>query len=453
MNITILGTGYVGLTTGVCLAYIGHRVTCMDIDEAKVVGLRRGIVPIYESGLPEMLALSRDRIRFTSSLEEAAREADAVLLAVGTPPGADGAPNLTFLMSAAERLIALLRDKPTPTVIVNKSTAPVGTCARLAAMVSGNGLSARVAVASNPEFLRQGRAVADTLYPERIVAGGSPAGLETLRHMYRPLLEQNFEPPDFLPRPSGKAAVPFIATGAGSAELGKYAANAFLAMKISFINEIANLCDRTGADVEAVSAIIGSDARIGPAFLQAGIGYGGSCFPKDTRALHHIADTSGYDFKLLAAVIEVNREQKRVMLGKLRRELPDLRKRKIAVLGLSFKPGTDDMREAPSLGIVAELVAEGAEVRAHDPAAMAKAAELLPAGVRFAPTAAEALRGADAALLLTEWPEYAVLDALTIRGLMKRPLLIDGRNAMPASARSGLEYRGIGIPEPEGLSV
>lgn len=449
MNVTVIGTGYVGLTTGVSLAYIGHRVTCVDIDERKIAGLRNGVIPIHEDGLAELLKEAGSRLDFAVSAEEAALRSDVVILAIGTPAREDGTPELSYLFQAIDETLSFLQGKRAPTLLVNKSTAPVGTCGRIQARVASFGLEGRVSVASNPEFLRQGKAVSDTLYPERIVAGGDPAACETLRELYRPLIEQSFEAPRFAARPASRGTVPFLTSDLRSAELAKYAANAFLAMKISFINEIANLCDRVGADVSAIASVIGADSRIGSSFLQAGIGYGGSCFPKDTRALHHIADASGYDFKLLSAVIEVNRSQKFAVLGKLRSALGDIGGRKIAVLGLTFKPGTDDLRETPSLPIIDQLVAEGALVSVHDPVAADKARPLLPTTVHVSTDLEATLRDSDAAVLVTEWPEYVQLEGSRLRELMKRPLFIDGRNALPESTRAELEYRGIGIGTTE----
>jgi len=445
MKIAVIGTGYVGLTTGAALAHIGHAVSCVDVDEEKVQQLRQGICPIYEPGLDDVLAGAKHNLRFTTSCREAVQDADVVFIAVGTPSNPDGSPNLKDLFGAVNKVLDNLGVKSTPTLLVNKSTVPVGTGDRVAKQVGERGLGALVEVASNPEFLRQGRALADTLYPDRVVVGGSEQAARILQQLYRPILERSFaEVPASGNRPF-TGEVPFIHVDIRSAELAKYAANSFLAMKISFINEMANVCDCVGADVELIARIIGTDPRIGPAFLQAGIGYGGSCFPKDTRALHYMADTNGYDFKLLSAVIEVNNAQRFVVLDKLKARLGNqLAGRKIAVLGLSFKPDTDDLRDAPSLPIIGQLVAEGARVHAHDPVAMEKAARVLPPEVALGPTLAETVRGADAALLLTEWPEYREMDADWLIRLMNRPLLIDGRNAYPKDQAKRLIYAGIG---------
>ncbi|WP_235941343.1 UDP-glucose dehydrogenase family protein [Paenibacillus puerhi] len=445
MNVSVIGTGYVGLTTGISLAFLGHRVTCVDIDERKIDGLKAGLMPIYEPGLEELLKESEERISFTTSIELAVSEAEVLIFAVGTPANEDGSPNLAYLYGAADDVISHLIGKETPTVLVNKSTVPVGTADFIADKIKAFGLQERVSIASNPEFLRQGRAVPDTLYPERIVVGGEEEAITTLREMYEGLTNQSFQAPTFAPRPDGLKAVPFLAVDLRSAELAKYAANAFLAMKISFINEIANVCDAVGADVRRVADIIGTDARIGKAFLHAGIGYGGSCFPKDTRALHHIADTNGYDFKLLAAVIEVNGAQKFKLIEKARASLGTLYGKKITVLGLTFKPGTDDIREAPSLPIIEALIREGAEVRVHDPIALDKTRQLLPSEVLPCESVQEALLGADAALLVTEWPEYAEIGADNLKAWMARPIWIDGRNAFVDRYGQEMEYTGVGI--------
>lgn len=439
MNISVIGTGYVGLTTGVALAHMGHKVVCADIDEAKVELLNKGIPPIYEPDLEELMEESRSNLTFTTSYREAILESDVVFIAVGTPANPDGSPNLTYLYDAFDRVLKMLADKASPTLLVNKSTVPVGTADRFMEEVRKRGLTQTVDIASNPEFLRQGRAVYDTLHPERVVTGGSERAGRILRNVYKTLLEEE--------------KVPFIHVDLRSAELAKYAANAFLAMKISFINEMANVCDCVGADVLKIAEVIGSDHRIGPAFLNAGIGYGGSCFPKDTRALRYIADTNGYNFKLLSAVIEVNNDQRNMMVNKLRRELGQLHGRKVAVLGLTFKPATDDLREAPSIPVIQQLLALGAEVWVHDPVAMEKAKELLPDSIHYARDSEECLQDAEAALLVTEWPEYLRTAPAQARRLMKRPLFIDGRNAVPEAARAGLDYHGIGIPARESVRL
>ncbi len=446
MNIAVIGTGYVGLTTGITLAYLGHRVTGVDLNVHKISLLSAGSLPIYEPGLDELMKAAGGRLQFTSSYEQAIADADIVFIAVGTPEHADGSPNLDYLHACVSELIPHLSNKRSPTLIVNKSTVPVGTADRMAARFSEAGLCGLAIVASNPEFLRQGSAVRDTLYPERIVIGGGSFAACLLAELYAPILEQQFEPPSSAPRTAQLQPPAFIAVDRKSAELAKYAANAFLAMKISYMNEIANLCDRVGADVEEVARVIGSDARIGPAFLRPGIGYGGSCFPKDTNALHHIAAAEGCELKLLSAVIEVNNRQRQRIVEKAKQKLGSLQGRKLAILGLTFKPGTDDLRNAPSIPIIHELAAEGARVYVHDPVSLGAAVSLLPDSVRPVVQLEDALRDAEALLLLTEWPMYLGLDAEYLRTVMKRPLLIDGRNAWGKQKRMELEYCGIGIP-------
>ncbi|WP_040952936.1 UDP-glucose dehydrogenase family protein [Gorillibacterium massiliense] len=453
MKVTVMGTGYVGLTTGVSLAHLGHQVVCADIDERKIAKLSAGVAPFYEPGLEQMLEMVQEQLEFTTSIKEAVANAEVVFLAVGTPAYPDGSPNLEYLHEAFNQTVRSIKNKTEQTVIVNKSTVPVGTADEFAAIIASEGLADRVVMASNPEFLRQGRALTDTLYPDRIVVGGSEPAVQTLRRLYQPLIDQSFSEPPGMKRPKELAQVPFIAVDIRSAELAKYAANAFLAMKISFINEIANVCDLVGADVTRIARIIGEDPRIGPSFLQAGIGYGGSCFPKDTRALRYIADTNGYDFKLLSAVIEVNNAQKYRLIDKLKQELGALAGKKIAVLGLTFKPGTDDLRDAPSLTIIQELALQEAVVYAHDPVAMEIAKPHLPENVILDANLLNVLSQADAAVLLTEWPEYRTLDPEWLLHTMKRPLLIDGRNAYEESKRDDLEYRGIGLSNKKGEPV
>ncbi|WP_284641750.1 UDP-glucose dehydrogenase family protein [Paenibacillus silviterrae] len=444
MNIAVVGTGYVGLTTAVTLAYLGHRVTAVDVNAEKIDRLRAGQLPIYEPGLKELLDASGERLTFTTSYAEALLEADVVFVAVGTPSQEDGSPDLTYLNASLEEMLVYLRHKETTTLLVTKSTVPVGTGDRMEERIRREGLDGKVTVASNPEFLRQGQAVADTLYPERIVVGGNETAWQIMREVYSAIVAQSFSMPALVQKPARRAVISYIEVGRRSAELSKYAANAFLAMKISFINEIANVCERVGADVEQVADIIGKDTRIGSSFLRAGIGYGGSCFPKDTNALHYMAGTNGYDFKLLSAVIEVNNAQKLHLVHKAKERLGTLYGKKLAVLGLTFKPGTDDLRESPSLAIIEALAGEGARVFVHDPIALEKAAGLVPEGVQLAAQVGDALAGAEAALLITEWAEYVNLDPAYLRSVMLRPLLLDGRNAWNVDKRTLLEYDGIG---------
>lgn len=446
MNVTVIGTGYVGLTTGVTLAYLGHNVTCLDVDEEKISKLRKGISPIYEPGLESVMNLGSERLNFVSDYGQAIPEADVIFLAVGTPANEDGSPNLSYLNSAFETCIAYIRQSNKKVVLINKSTVPVGTAERFQQRLILTKLDSRVTVASNPEFLRQGRAMHDTLYPDRIVIGGGDFAIDVLKELYAPLTEQAFTAPKDIPRPNGLSHVPLVIVDRSSAELGKYAANAFLAMKISFINEIASVCDKVQADVNDVAKIIGSDPRIGHHFLQAGIGYGGSCFPKDTRALRYIAKSKGYSFKLMNAVIEINNKQKYIVISKLQDVLGELDGKKIAVLGLTFKPETDDLREAPSIPIIKTLVDEGAEVSVHDPVALNKASAHLPENVFASESIEEVVDNADAIVLLTEWKQYKDLDWAAIARLMENPVLIDGRNALDAARikAAGFDYYGVG---------
>lgn len=446
MNVTIIGTGYVGLTTGVTLAYLGHQVICLDVDKEKIEKLHQGISPIYEPGLEHLMELSKDQLIFTADYEKAVLEADVIFLAVGTPPNEDGSPNLTYLNSAFEACVKYIMLGNRKVLLVNKSTVPVGTAESFHQRLVFMGLQSIVAIASNPEFLRQGRAMHDTLYPDRIVVGGDESSIKLLRELYTSIIKQSFEEPAEIPRSVSLKEVPFIAVDRSSAELGKYAANAFLAMKISFINEMSTVCDKVGADVNNVAKIIGADPRIAPQFLQAGIGYGGSCFPKDTRALHHIAKTNGYSFKLMSAVIEVNNRQKYVIISKLRESFETLKGRKIAVLGLTFKPETDDLRDAPSIPIVKALLDEGAEVSVHDPVGLEKALALMPAGIDYSNSIEEVVSNADAVAVLTEWEQYKRLNWITVSALMRNKVLVDGRNALDAEnlREIGFEYYGIG---------
>ncbi|WEK54928.1 MAG: UDP-glucose/GDP-mannose dehydrogenase family protein [Candidatus Cohnella colombiensis] len=449
MKVTVIGTGYVGLATGISLAYLGHQVSCVDIAWDKIMGLREGKLPIYEPGLDDLFMQARANLLFTTSYIEAIEQSEVVFITVGTPANVDGSPNLTYLFAAVDEVLTCIRAVNQPIILVNKSTVPVGTADLIAERVAESGLSDYITIASNPEFLSQGNVVSDTLYPERIVIGGNDHAWRVLSQLYEAIELQRFDAPDRTPRTHEKQVIPILCVDTRSAELAKYAANAFLAMKISFINEIANVCDRVGADVSLVASVIGKDPRIGASFLRAGIGYGGSCFPKDTKALQYIADTSGYEFKLLSAVIEVNNEQKYRVIEILRQQFDSLYGRKVAILGLTFKPGTDDLREAPSIPIVHSLLSSGCEVYVHDPIALDKARELLPATVNFMAHWSDALRDADAAILLTEWPEYVTIRADDILALMNYPLFIDGRNVMDSKEWNGIQYRGVGLRQSE----
>jgi UDPglucose 6-dehydrogenase len=421
MHIAVFGAGYVGLVTGACLADLGHDVVVRDVVEGKIEGLRRGVVPIHEPGLHELLERNGDRLRFTTEVQEALEEADVVFVAVGTPPTLSGDADLNAVWTVVDELPRVDRR----IVLAMKSTVPVGTGTAVRHRLDERGLE-HVGYVSNPEFTAEGTAVRDFMHPDRIVVGA-------------------FEDADgdVVARLHEGIDAPVVRSDVASAEMIKLAANAALVTRISFINEIANVCEATGADVLTVAEGIGLDHRIGPAFLRAGIGYGGSCFPKDSLALKQLAANSGYSFQLLNAVIEVNELQKRRVVGKLERHLGPLRGKKVALLGLTFKPGTDDMREAPSLVLAARLQAEGAEVSAWDPVADGTAHL---DGVAVAETAIDALDGADAAVLVTEWPELSELDWAAAAARMRNRLLVDGRNALdPVALRAaGFEYEGIG---------
>ncbi|HVB08919.1 MAG TPA: UDP-glucose/GDP-mannose dehydrogenase family protein [Bacillota bacterium] len=433
-RVTVVGMGYVGVATTLALAWIGHETCGVEVDPSRLSQLEHGQAPFFEPGIEGMLAALRPRLHFTGDLGRACLDADAVFITVGTPSRPDGSADLTSL----EQVVADLRKhlRRQDTIVVNKSTAPVGTLDRLATHLPGTPLAA------NPEFLRQGQAILDTLYPDRIVVGTRDAGAgERLRKIYQPIVDGSLTPPPGMKRPV-RAEPPFLLMDPNSAELAKYAANAFLALKISFINEIANVCDGVGADIDRVADVIGRDPRIGRQYLRAGIGYGGSCFPKDTRALHAIAGDSGYPFQLLRAVIEVNQLQAARVAVRLEQALGgSLDGRCLAVLGLTFKPGTDDLRESPSLAIIGDLVARGAHVRVHDPVALDHAH--LPEGAEPAAGVRAAVAGADAVLVLTEWPEYVALSEADLAG-MRGGLIYDGRNALDPARFPHMVYVGVG---------
>jgi UDPglucose 6-dehydrogenase len=447
VNVAILGTGYVGLTTGVCLAYLGHQVTCVDPDANKTGALQRGEVPFYEPHLEDLLAEARPNLRFTMDYAEAVPDAQVVFIAVGTPPGAGGAPDLRYLQAAAEGVGERLG--PHFTVIVNKSTVPIGSGNWVGALVRdaaerrGRGRDC-FAVASNPEFLREGSALHDSLYPDRVVIGADdPRTAEVLYTLYRPMLDQTFQPPSFLPRPERLGAVPLISTDLPSAELIKYAANAFLALKISYINEIGQLAEKVGADIAQVARGIGLDARIGTRFLQAGIGWGGSCFGKDTAALVSTASEYALEMSIVKAAREVNRRQRERVVEKLLAELKILKGRTVGLLGLAFKPHTDDLREAPALDVARQLLERGARVKAHDPIAMERfKKEHAGLELTLASDAHEVAREADALVLITEWPQYLELNWESLASVMRTPILLDARHVLDRArvTRAGFRY-------------
>jgi len=461
MRVTVIGTGYVGTVTGVCLAYLGHRVTCVDTDSRKIARLQNHDIPIYEPGLEELLVMAEHAggIDFRTDLTEAVAESDVIFIAVGTPPLPTGEANLAYLEAAARSTGAAM-DASRYRVVVNKSTVPVG-CGNLVETLiregirEGNPWKEReigFGVASNPEFLREGSAIGDSLYPDRIVLGAQdPRTINLLKDLYHPLVEQQFAPPTFCARPADfPGTVPVVTTTLTSAEMIKYAANAFLAMKIGFANEMANICEKVGADAPEVMTGIGLDSRIGVSFLNAGIGWGGSCFGKDVQSLMHIAGDYGYQARLLEASLAVNRLQRQLVIQKLQEKLYILKGRTIGLLGLAFKPNTDDLRDAPSLQIIERLLQMGARIRVFDPIAMDACREQNGhLKIHYCDSALQVAEDADAIVLVTEWPEFRVLDLDLVARQMAQPILVDGRNLFdPIAARlAGFDYCGIGRTE------
>jgi UDPglucose 6-dehydrogenase len=453
MKVLVVGTGYVGLTTGVALAYLGHHVTCLDIDEKKVALMRQGTSPIFEPGLPELLSLAKANITFTTSYDEVDFSTlDVVFIAVGTPSLPDGSCDLSQVQAAAESIGSHLEGHFT--VVVNKSTVPIGSGNWVGTLVrdaysrqKGSKPDGNYAIASNPEFLRQGAAVFDTLYPERIVIGADDErAIDILTNLYRPLLNQGFPAPAFLPRPERLSAVPVVTCDLASAELIKYAANAFLAVKISFVNEMSRLTSRVGADILQVTRGIGLDSRIGSRFLEAGIGWGGSCFGKDTAALIATSKEYGLSLPIVQAARQVNYEQRTWVVETLLRELKILKGKTITLLGFAFKENTDDLRDAPSLDIARQLIRQGARVNATDPVALDNARRLYPdLGITYHPDPLAALQGADAIVLVTKWPEYSRLDWAQIKDTLNNPLILDGRNFLERQELERLGYRYVGV--------
>lgn len=433
MRVAIIGTGYVGLTTGVCLAFIGHQVSCLDTDENKIKDLKAGKIPIYEPNLTELMGEACCNLRFTSSYAEAIPGAEVVFIAVGTPPTPSGAPNLEYLSQAAKSIGQHVTGDFT--VVVNKSTVPIGSgnwvgaLLREASEARGNGRVPEFAVASNPEFLREGSALHDSLYPDRIVVGADEQrALEVMYTLYRPILDQTFAAPTYLPRPEDVGAAPLLSTDLASAELIKYAANAFLALKISFINEIGILAERVGANIAEVGRGIGLDSRIGSRFLSAGIGWGGSCFGKDTSALIATAGEYGLHLPIVEAARTVNSRQRDRVVEKLLNELKILKGRTVGLLGLAFKPNTDDLREAPAIEIAQKLIDRGVRVKAHDPIACERFQAQYPSmPVQICASAEEVADCCDALVLVTEWNEYRDLDWEKIAKTMRNPFVLDGR--------------------------
>ncbi|PHX80754.1 MAG: nucleotide sugar dehydrogenase [Thermoleophilia bacterium] len=426
-TVGVIGVGYVGLVTAACLAELGHHVVCRDIVPERVAMLQRGEVPIHEPGVPELLQRNAERLTFTLDMEDVFRDARIAIICVDTPPTASGDADL----SRVEAVIAALPASAEGAVLVMKSTVPVGTGTRVRSELDARGRQ-DVGYVSNPEFLREGSAVADFRQPDRVVVGGDrPEDVERVARLYQDL------------------NAPILTTDIASAEMIKLASNAFLATKISFVNEIANVCERVGADVEEVARGMGMDSRIGQSFLRPGIGYGGSCFPKDVTALKQLAGNTGYSFQLLASVIEVNELQKRRVIGKLQDRLGSLRGRRVALLGLAFKPHTDDMREASSIVLASRLIAEGASVVAFDPVAAERARGVLPEAVEIAGSMLAAVTDADAVVIVTEWPEFRAVLSAEVHAAMRGPLIVDGRNLLDPNeaVAAGFTYVPIGRAE------
>ncbi len=431
MHIAVIGTGYVGLVTGACFAEFGVEVTCVDVDEKKIESLQNGKIPIYEPGLEKIVKKNFDanRLHFTTDLSSAVESALVVFLAVGTPPKEDGSPDMSYYQEAAKTIAEAMNGYK---VLVTKSTVPVGTGKWLREFVRENlKTETNFGVASNPEFLREGAAIEDFMRPDRVVIGSNEEdAIAIMKDLYRPLY---------------LIETPIVITSLEAAELIKYAANAFLATKITFINEVANLCDAIGCDVHDVARGMGMDKRVGNKFLHPGPGYGGSCFPKDTRALTTVADSFDVETRIVDAVIEANDFQRTAMIPKIEKIIGAPKGKKIGVLGLSFKPETDDMRESPAIDIIKALISRGASITAFDPVAMEEAKDALP-DIEYAENEYQAIDGADAMLIITEWNQFRALDMEKVRSLLKSPKIIDLRNIYePKDMRAlGFEYVGVG---------
>lgn len=441
MKVAVAGTGYVGLVTGVALAHIGHNVTCVDVDENKIEIMKSGKSPIYESGLEELMNQNKERLTYTTDYKTAYKDADVIFIGVGTPERIDGSANLDYVKTVVKQIAeSIERD----TVVVVKSTVPIGTNDKIEEYLKNNVKKGiKVYVASNPEFLAQGTAVRDTLYASRIVVGTENRYAERLmKKLYSPLTKKPYK-------------VPYLSMDRRSAEMVKYASNDFLALKISYINEIANFCEKVGADIEKVTKGMGFDSRIGNKFLKAGIGFGGSCFPKDTKALHWLSKDLDCELKTVKACIEVNKTQKILMYTKLREYFDNLENKNIAVLGLTFKPGTDDLREAPSIDNIELLLDVGANVRAYDPISVESfkkkiaskvSSDSINGKINYFDSIDETIKGADAVLIMTEWPEIVNYDLNKYKELMNNPLIFDGRNCynLKDVQNSDIEYISVG---------
>ena len=431
MNICVVGSGYVGLVTGACFAEFGLKVTCVDNDEGKINNLNDGIIPIYEPGLEEMVKknMKEGHISFTTNLSEAVEKALVIFIAVGTPPKPDGSADLSYVEEVAQSIAENMNGYK---VIVTKSTVPVGTGERIRQIISKS-LREKMDfdIVSNPEFLREGSAIEDFMHPNRVVIGAnSDQAMAIMKDLYSPLY---------------LVETPFVLTDVPTAEMIKYASNAFLATKISFINEIANICELVRADVHKVAIGMGLDNRIGSKFLHPGPGFGGSCFPKDTQAIVQIAKEQGYDFKIVNAVLDVNKEQRTKMVEKIKNVLKDLNGKTIAVLGLSFKPNTDDMRDSPAIDIIEGLKKEGAKVKAHDPVAANEAKKIIK-DIEYCDGPYSCAEGADALVIMTEWNQFRILDLQKLKHSLKSPVIIDLRNVYepPKMRKEGFRYICVG---------
>ena len=451
MKVTIIGTGYVGLTTAVVLSYINHDVSAVDKDRNKLTLLQESKSPIHEPGIQELLDEVSSSIRFTPDISEVVPDSELIMIAVGTPPKKSGEADTSHVEEVAKKVAEVCHPEKQYTLVI-KSTVPIGTNRRVAEGIedvfSKRKVQGNISVASNPEFLQEGMALQGALYPDRIVLGANnDAAFNDLRQLYKPILEQTFDPPTLLPRPESYHLPPMMTTDPNSAEMIKYAANTFLALKISFINEIAGLCEEVGADVTEVARGIGLDHRIGHRFLRAGLGWGGSCYPKDTAALLGVASQSGYEMPITEAARIVNFEQRIRVVKKLRDVLKTIKGKTIGILGLSFKPNTDDVREAPSLDIIRQLISEGADVRVHDPIAIPNAQNVLKdLEIEYVDDVYQLPRNADAIVLVTEWDLYHKLDLRRLAKEMVSPILIDGRNVFSPSeaVNAGFYYIGVG---------
>jgi len=463
VEVCVIGAGYVGLVTSCSLAHLGHKVIVVEADKKKLESLQAGECPFFEPGVSELLKSfgPSDSLVFSDSIADGVKRSEIIFICVGTPPLPSGEPDMSYVVSVAKAIGAGL-DSSRSRIIVNKSTVPVGSGNWVEMLVSQGVQSVQTVparssktespvfcVASNPEFLREGSALHDTFYPDRIVVGSSaPAAVERMRELYRPLIEQTFSAPEYAPRPAGMSMVPFVVTDLASAEMIKYSANAFLAMKISFANEMSGICEKVGADIREVTRGIGLDKRVGTAFLNAGVGWGGSCFGKDVHALIEVAREYSSPTPLLEATISVNKNQRLVAIKKLQEELKIIKGRVIGLLGLAFKPNTDDLRDAASLTIAAQLAKMGAHVRVYDPVAMESCKRIHPdLAVEYCDSAMDVARDADALVLVTEWAEFNRLDWHAIAEKMKGRLIIDGRNFLPQAElqNAGFTYRGIGL--------